>query len=55
MGRPVGTSQNRAVASKLPVKTVLPSGLNAAAVTGPLCSSGGQRGRPVAAFQSVAV
>ena len=33
MGRPVVASQSRAVLSSLPVSTVLPSGLNATAMT----------------------
>ena len=37
MGRPVAASQSRAVLSSLPVRTVLPSGLNATALTGPWC------------------
>ena len=35
MGWPVAASQSRAVLSELPVSTVLPSGLNATAMTGP--------------------
>ena len=35
MGRPVDASQSRAVLSSLPVRMVLPSGLNATALTAP--------------------
>ena len=35
MGWPVAASQSRAVLSSLPVRTVLPSGLNATALTAP--------------------
>ena len=34
-GLPVAASQSRAVLSQLPVRTVLPSGLNATALTAP--------------------
>ena len=34
-GRPVAASHSRAVPSSLPVSTVLPSGLNATALTAP--------------------
>ena len=54
-GRPVAASQSRAVLSKLPVRIVLPSGLNATDVHGPECSRGGPTGRPVAASHSRAV
>ena len=46
MGRPVAASQSRAVLSSLPVRTALPSGLNATAVTVPWCARGGPMGRP---------
>ena len=49
------TGQSRAVWSPLPVRTALPSGLNATAVTWPWCARGGPMGRPVAASQSRAV
>ena len=55
MGRPVAASQSRAVWSWLPVRTTLPSGLNATALTKPRCGRGGPTGRPVAASQSRAV
>ena len=48
-------AQSRAVLSWLLVSTILPSGLNAAAVTAPVCSNGSRIGWPVAAFQSRAV
>ena len=34
-GRPVAASHSRAVLSRLPVSTALPSGLNATALTAP--------------------
>ena len=55
MGLPVAASQSRAVLSSLPVRTVLPSGLNATAVTASWCARGGPMGLPVAASQSRAV
>ena len=55
MGRPVAASQSRAVLSMLPVRTALPSGLNATALTSPWWASGEPMGRPVAASQSRAV
>src|SRR5262249_26840861 len=44
--RPVAASQSRAVPSPLPVTSHRPSGLKAAARTGPRCSSGGPIGPP---------
>ena len=55
IGWPVAASQSRAVLSELPVRTVLPSGLNATAATVPWCPRGGPMGWPVAASQSRAV
>ena len=40
MGRWVAASQSRAVLSLLPVRMVLPSGLNATAMTSPSCADG---------------
>ena len=59
IGRPVGlpvvASQSRAVLSKLPVRTVLPSGLYAMRMTSFWCRIDGRMDRPVAASQSWAV
>ena len=51
----VAASHSCAVLSPLPVRIVLPSGLNATDDTGSGCSMGGPRGRPVAASHSRAV
>ncbi len=55
MDLPVAASQSRAVLSSLPVRTALPSGLNATAATPPWWAMGGPMGSPVAASQSRAV
>ena len=58
MGRkacPVVASQSRSVPSLPAVRMVLPSGLNATAMTEPGCSEGWPMGWPVAASQSRAV
>ncbi len=55
MGRPVAASHSRAVLSQLPVRIVLPSGLNATEYTMLECARGSPSGRPVAASHSRAV
>ena len=51
----MAASQSRAVLSLLPVRMVLPSGLNATVLTWFSCRMGGPRDLPVAASQSCAV
>ena len=52
---PLAASHSFAVLSQLPVTTVVPSGLNAAAFTVPLCPLSVARHAPLAASHSFAV